>query len=189
MSVKEKELRTCRICNEVKSLDQFEIDRRYKNGHFTHRCKTCKSATQSKAARALQHMREKATKEGREVEVALNEIEALFATFDACLYCGVKQSDIDEVFHIDHIIPRSAFGTDTLSNLIACCPTCNNKKRAKPVVAYYFENREQMSEARFVLLAHYVAITSGQPVEDVAYDMANQYAEYEVRKIKADLGK
>jgi hypothetical protein len=134
-------------------------------------------------------MREKAAKEGREVEVTLNEIEALFSTFDSCLYCGVKQSEIDEVFHIDHIIARSAFGADTLSNLIACCPKCNSKKGAKPVVAFFFENRERMGEARFVLLAHYVAITSGQPVEDVAYDMANLYAEYEVRRIKADLTK
>jgi 5-methylcytosine-specific restriction endonuclease McrA len=183
------EKRTCRLCNQVKPLEQFEIDRRYKDGHFTFRCKPCKSATQSKAARALQHMRENAAKEGREVEVTLNEIETLFATFDTCIYCGVKQSEIDDVFHIDHIIARSLGGTDTLSNLIACCPTCNHKKQARPVVAYYFENRDRMSDKRFVLLAHYVAITSGQPVEDVALDMANLYAEYEVRRIKADLSR
>lgn len=183
------EKRTCRICSEVKPLEQFEIDRRYKDGHYTSRCKPCKSSSQSKAARALQHMREKATKEGREVEVTLTEIEALFSTFDSCIYCGIKQSEIDDVFHIDHIIARSAGGTDTLSNLIACCPTCNHKKQAKPVVAYYFENRDRMSDARFRLLAHYVSITGQQPVEDVAYDMAHQYAEYEVRRIKADLSR
>jgi 5-methylcytosine-specific restriction endonuclease McrA len=189
VSENQMEKRTCRICNEVKSLDQFEIDRRYKNGHFTRRCKTCKSATQSKAARALQHMREKATKEGREVEVTLSQIETLFATFDACIYCGVKQSEIDEVFHIDHIIARSAGGADKIENLICCCAKCNHKKQAKPVVAYYFENRDRMSDKRFVLLAHYVAITSGQPVEDAAYDMANLYAEYEVQRIKSDLSR
>ncbi|NWQ40385.1 HNH endonuclease [Bacillus sp. EB106-08-02-XG196] len=183
------EQRTCRICNEVKVLGQFEIDRRYKDGHFTSRCKACKSATQSKAARALQHMREKAAKEGREVEVTLNEIETLFETFDSCAYCGKKQSESDEVFHIEHIIPRSAGGADTLSNLTVSCPEDNHKKGVKPIVAYFFENRERMSDARFVLLAHYVSITSGQPVEDVAYDMANQFADYEMQKINADLSK
>ncbi|MEH7119074.1 HNH endonuclease [Neobacillus vireti] len=183
------EKRTCRICQSVKPLEQFEIDRRYKDGHFTSRCKVCKGASQSKAARALQHMREKATKEGREVEVTLKEIEALFDTFDFCIYCGVKQSEIDDVFHIDHIIARSAGGSDTLSNLIACCPTCNLKKQSKPVVEYYFENRDRMSDARFSLLAYYVSFTSRQPVEDVAYDMADQYARYQVEKIKADLSR
>lgn len=183
------EQRSCRICGVAKPLDQFEIDRRYKDGHYTSRCKACKSATQSKAARALQHMREKAAKEGREVEVTLNEIEALFATFDRCAYCGKKQSDSEEVFHIEHIIPRSAGGADVLSNLTISCPEDNHKKGAKPVVAYFFENRDRVSDTRFALLAHYVSITSGQPVEDVAYDMANQFAEYEMQKIDTELCK
>lgn len=180
------ETRRCRICKETKPIERFEIDRRYKDGHFTFRCKQCKNASQDKAARALQHMRERAAKDGREVEVTLSEIQTLFDVFESCAYCGKKQSECDSVFHVEHLIPLSEEGSSSLSNLCIACPTCNAKKGAKPLVSYFFENRERIGDSRFVLLAHYVAITSKQPVEDVVYDMADQHAQYELRKMWRD---
>ena len=45
-----------------------------------------------------------------------------------CRYCGAHPPDV--VLEIDHLIPRSAGGRDTLMNLVAACYSCNRGKRA-----------------------------------------------------------
>lgn len=42
-----------------------------------------------------------------------------------CVYCGKRTPDVG----IDHIIPRYVNGPDALHNLVACCPSCNARKR------------------------------------------------------------
>lgn len=45
----------------------------------------------------------------------------------ACHYCGTT-----EALTIDHIVPRSLGGTNTLSNYLTACHSCNASKRNKP---------------------------------------------------------
>lgn len=45
----------------------------------------------------------------------------------ACTYCG----STDQPLHVDHVIPRSRGGRDTLGNLTTACRTCNLRKHAK----------------------------------------------------------
>lgn len=175
------EKRTCRICGETKPLDKYEIDKRYKSGHRTNRCNACKSASSSVANKAFLHLKERAAKEGRKVEISRKEIEMLFSFFEACPYCGIKQSESDEVFHIDHLIARSANGRDHISNLIVCCAKCNRTKNAKPLAVHFFSD-ERFKDSNFATLAHYIAFMSGQPVEEIVKDIANQYAIHELRK-------
>ena len=42
-----------------------------------------------------------------------------------CNYCG------DVANEVDHIFPKSRGGEDTYDNLVACCRTCNIKKKDK----------------------------------------------------------
>lgn len=44
-----------------------------------------------------------------------------------CQYCGVKAQDTP--LHIDHIIPKSKGGTNSLNNLITSCINCNLGKK------------------------------------------------------------
>jgi 5-methylcytosine-specific restriction endonuclease McrA len=37
---------------------------------------------------------------------------------------------------LDHIVPLSRGGTDTLSNVCCCCRSCNARKQARPVREY-----------------------------------------------------
>jgi 5-methylcytosine-specific restriction enzyme A len=57
-----------------------------------------------------------------------NELLSL-ANF-ACQECGAKQSD-GATLEVDHIIPVSKGGDDSLSNLQILCATCNRKKSNK----------------------------------------------------------
>lgn len=42
-----------------------------------------------------------------------------------CVYCGKRSADVG----IDHIIPQSLNGPNVLENLVACCPSCNSRKK------------------------------------------------------------
>ena len=44
-----------------------------------------------------------------------------------CHYCGAPANTVD------HVIPRSAGGTDHPQNLVAACQPCNRSKGAKPL--------------------------------------------------------
>lgn len=46
-----------------------------------------------------------------------------------CHYC--KAAVKPKSFTVDHLIPFAKGGTENLSNLVACCRSCNSKKGAK----------------------------------------------------------
>lgn len=43
-----------------------------------------------------------------------------------CMYCGRTWRDV--TLEVDHIIPKSKWGTDDMENLITCCRECNQWK-------------------------------------------------------------
>ena len=50
-----------------------------------------------------------------------------------CYWCGKRhQKD----YHIDHYIPLSKGGSNTIENLVVACKSCNLKKHAKEPIAF-----------------------------------------------------
>jgi hypothetical protein len=47
-----------------------------------------------------------------------------------CTYCG-RGPDQGVLLEVDHVVPRSAGGEDTLDNLVTACWDCNRGKAAK----------------------------------------------------------
>lgn len=180
-----KETRVCRICAEKKPIELFEIDKRVE-GRYTSRCKTCKRKSTDRAVLAYHKLHERAAKNGTEVDVTLPELKTLFAAFDGkCLYCGAQETPDGPTFHLEHVIPRSTGGRDHISNLVISCPPCNRKKHAKPVVTHYF-NDERFRDRNFNLLVSYISFTSGQPVREIAQEMAEAHADYQIAEIKKE---
>jgi 5-methylcytosine-specific restriction endonuclease McrA len=62
--------------------------------------------------------------------------EALLAI--PCAYCG------DPSEHIDHIVPRSRGGQDTLDNLVGACFGCNTSKGAKSLGKFFLEDPSRL---------------------------------------------
>lgn len=47
-----------------------------------------------------------------------------------CQYCGRSpKTDADVILEVDHIIPRSNGGLDTITNLVTACRECNQGKK------------------------------------------------------------
>ena len=55
-----------------------------------------------------------------------------------CVYCGHKVS-LEEM-EVDHIVPRSLGGDNSLSNLACACPHCNGLKGNKFPEEFIIEN-------------------------------------------------
>jgi hypothetical protein len=51
-----------------------------------------------------------------------------------CEYCRMHQALQGATFHVEHIIPTTAGGTDESSNLAWSCPSCNLKKSNRLMV-------------------------------------------------------
>lgn len=63
--------------------------------------------------------------------------QIVFATHGRlCVYCGNPANAID------HVIPKSLDGTDTLDNLVPACTTCNSIKsnNIRKRINYYNKN-------------------------------------------------
>jgi 5-methylcytosine-specific restriction endonuclease McrA len=180
-----KETRTCRLCEEVKPIEEFELDKRVKDGR-TNRCKKCKRKSIDKANHAYYKLCQRAKQSGEEVEVTLEEIKSLFEMFDGtCIYCGAKETADGPTFHLEHVIARSQQGRNHISNLVIACPSCNARKRNLPVVTHYF-NDECFKDDYFRLLAYYLSFASKQPIEEVLWKLTDHHANYEMRKVFED---
>ncbi len=53
----------------------------------------------------------------------------------ACNYCNCDLSDREDngMWQIDHVVPMSSGGPNTLDNIVICCKVCNRKKNNQPV--------------------------------------------------------
>jgi hypothetical protein len=61
-----------------------------------------------------------------------------------CEYCRMHQALQGATFHLEHITPTTAGGSDELSNLAWACPSCNLKK-SKRLTALDPETEQSVS--------------------------------------------
>lgn len=55
----------------------------------------------------------------------------------SCAYCGrdLRQAPPAEI-NLDHLLPRSAGGTNEATNLITSCKSCNSSRQDRPWIDY-----------------------------------------------------
>ena len=97
-----------------------------------------------------------------------------------CEYCRMHQALQGATFHVEHIIPTSAGGSDEPTNLAWACPSCNLKKSNRltavdpetETVAPLFNPRTDRWQDHFVWLGHIVVgrTSVGRPLV-AAFDL------------------
>ena len=80
-----------------------------------------------------------------------------------CAYCEANAVPLE----LDHVVPRSRHGSDRVSNLVACCRPCNERKGDQPL--------EQFLAGRPALLAR-IQAQRKTPLRDAAAMNAVRYA-------------
>lgn len=170
-----EEKRRCRICKQYKHVDLFEIDSRKKD-KYTSRCRACKNDLDDKASRTYRRLRLKSNKLGIPMEVTTKEIRLLLNVFDGCCaYCS-KRPEKAKNLHLDHLVPLSEGGRNTLANLIPACIRCNSSKGTKPVVTHFLTKK--VPDENMALVIDYVSLLSGSKKEVVASEMTDDHIAY-----------
>ena len=133
-----KETKICASCREEKPLDQFYDKTRYlcikcERVSAAARMRRYNRTLRGKAANALKHSRRIAKKYGCQDDLTLMDVIFTFCMADGeCSYCGKVTSE----YELEHIIPLSAGGPNTLSNITVACPQCNRSKHVKNLLEW-----------------------------------------------------
>lgn len=77
-----------------------------------------------------------------------------------CAYCGSEQE-----LTIDHIIPQSKGGSDSLHNVISCCKSCNQSKGHNHWEDWYSTQDFYTEERRELILDWMVIKKSDQLIK------------------------
>lgn len=167
--------RICRVCDEKKTLDLFERDKRVTDG-ITNRCRDCKYRLDDRGSVLYRSLKRRARESGQPLEVTRIELQALFAAFDGkCIYCGITEDEAGHSHHVDHIIAESEGGRHHKSNLVLACIFCNTSKGNEPFFSFYLRKMDKIKHENFNTLIHYVAFMSEQPVEEVLTNFIVDY--------------
>ena len=70
-----------------------------------------------------------------------------------CIYCGIHASKAK--MEIEHVIPRSRGGTDSLNNLVFSCRACNDAKGSQDVQTYLKGNPSVLRRVKARLNTNY----------------------------------
>lgn len=127
-------MKNCIKCGSVKNILEFTKNKICKDG-YENVCKVCNKKRKhnyylnNKELYRNYHRNRRAYKCNKNNKVTNNIIKELLLFQDyKCLYCNC---DITNGYHLDHIIPLSKNGDNSINNLCISCATCNLRKGSK----------------------------------------------------------
>jgi 5-methylcytosine-specific restriction endonuclease McrA len=88
--------------------------------------------------------------------VAFNRKNVFRRDESTCQYCGVRAGDLT----LDHVLPRSRNGPTSWENVVACCRSCNSRKRDRTPEEASMTLRRQPFTPRFMFSAAYGLLPS-----------------------------
>lgn len=118
--------KTCNKCFRTKILEEFPKDK-YGPGGFhkewrRNTCKQCRAKYTADWKRRNGYI---------SPSIIYREVgtrwKVLVRDNFTCQYCGAKAPEVH--LEVDHLIPKSKGGSDTIDNLITSCWECNRGKR------------------------------------------------------------
>ena len=117
---------TCYLCRRFLPVEEFT---RRSNGTFFSACKDCN--------RHVFNQRRRARLKQSQGSYTRQEWEALVAQYKSCLMCLRPWGEIPllasgaAVITVDHVVPISKGGSNTIDNVQPLCYSCNSKKETK----------------------------------------------------------
>jgi len=111
------ETKQCSRCKETKCVSEFRKNKSSPNGIF-HQCRFCSNL----GVRLSKHRR-RAKRFGVKDNLKFEQVKHLLETTKTCASCGKPNK-----LSLDHIIPMSKGGANSIENIQLLCTPCNSSK-------------------------------------------------------------
>jgi 5-methylcytosine-specific restriction endonuclease McrA len=92
--------------------------------------------------------------------VAFNRKNVFRRDDNLCQYCGARGGDLT----LDHVMPRSRGGPTSWENVVACCQSCNAKKRDRTPEEARMKLRRKPHAPRFMFSSAFGVLPSIDPI-------------------------
>lgn len=92
--------------------------------------------------------------------VAFNRKNVFRRDDHRCQYCNVRAFDLT----LDHVMPRSRGGPTSWSNVVACCKSCNAKKRDRTPEEAGMHLARKPKAPRFIFSSSYGVVPEIDPI-------------------------
>ena len=139
----EKQAKTCVLCNRELSIDNFYDAKRSlciecERKTARQRMRLYRRTLRGKAAQALTDARKTIRKNNYDVkdDLTVDELVEALEFFDTCAYCGKPFTSLSDM-SIEHIVPLSKGGDNTISNICIVHKSCNSKKQDRDVAEVF----------------------------------------------------
>jgi 5-methylcytosine-specific restriction endonuclease McrA len=158
-------MKRCSKCHVDKPLSEF-----HNEGKFAH-CKECesrrnrayKASPVGKARQTLSKSRYAQRKIGLSVEDTITSHQVAFILNEgSCSYCQKPITYSDAT--VDHVIPHARGGSNTFSNVVCACSSCNTAKRDLPALLFMLQSCSPHANRK---LLERLALRSGSDVTEV----------------------
>lgn len=122
----------CYVCNTLQPIENFNKSSHSADGR-TYECHTCAKNRRKTLHYKSQNKANKSRRRAREINAegfhTADDIKRIYHEQSGkCVYCKI---DLNNKFHLDHIIPLSKGGSNWATNLQCLCAPCNLHKHAK----------------------------------------------------------
>lgn len=148
----EKQAKTCVLCNRKLSIENFYDAKRSlciecERKTARQRMRLYRRTLRGKAAQALTDARKTIRKNNYDVldDLTVDQLIDAFEFFDSCAYCGKPFSGLSDM-SIEHIVPLSKGGDNTISNICIVHRSCNSKKHDRSVSEVFGDKVSQEIE-------------------------------------------
>src|SRR5690625_4247275 len=135
-------MKKCTRCKQEKVIREFYRDNRShcascERESARERMRKYNATFRGRSAQALNDSRKTARKYGVYDDLTLDDIMYVFSISGGeCVYCG----KVSEDYQLEHIVPMSRGGTNTLSNITTSCPACNIAKHNNSLFMWYIHD-------------------------------------------------
>ncbi|WAA13398.1 HNH endonuclease [Fervidibacillus halotolerans] len=202
-----KELKTCSNCKRELEINRFYNKERSlcidcERDTAKTRMREYYSTLHGKAYQALQSARKTIRRNNYHVhdDLTVDQLVEAFEFFDHCAYCEKPFDNLSDR-SIDHIVPLSKGGANTISNICIVHRNCNAKKQDKSVADVFGDEKaneideymkfQRADDEVIEKISYYLDIEAKKKADKPAgyYGEFCRSASYKIEKIAVQLNK
>lgn len=181
MNTKQKK---CARCQVSKKLTEYYDDKRSycidcERETARERMRKYNQTFNGRAMQAYHDAKKAARKWGAHDDLTPHDVLFTFAISEGeCSYCG----NVTEDYELEHVVPLSSGGANTLSNITVACPSCNRSKHNRALLTWH-ERTDRTENDEILKTIDRMALRRGVSRLVIIDELQKQASEYTFKDV------